>query len=116
MNALGDSIRLRLAALAQKHDVPMVVTGLGSIFGLHFHKGPGRNAGEFDRFEHGREAAIGNLKKLFHLDMLAAGQYISRRIMGDLSIETTEAEADSLCAAVEEFMVTRGPVVRAAIG
>ena len=116
MNALGDSIRLRLAALAQKHDVPMVATGLGSIFGLHFHKGPGRNAGEFDRFEHGREAAIGNLKKLFHLDMLAAGQYISRRIMGDLSIETTEAEADSLCAAVEEFMVTRGPVVRAAIG
>ena len=55
-----------------------------------------------------------DLKKLFHLDMLAAGQYISRRIMGNLSIETSEAEAEAFCQAVEEFLVSRGDVVRAA--
>ena len=52
--------------------------------------GPIRNAGDLDKGEHGREQAIGDIKKLFHLDMLAAGQYISRRIMGNLSVETSE--------------------------
>jgi glutamate-1-semialdehyde 2,1-aminomutase len=115
MNALGDTIRERLNAHAAKHQVPMVATGMGSIFGIHFHKGAARNAGDLDRFEHGRETAINNAKKLFHLDMLAAGHYISRRIMGNLSIETSQAEADDFLAAVEEFLVTRGPALRAAI-
>jgi hypothetical protein len=47
--------------------------------------------------------------------MLAAGQYISRRIMGNLSIETSDAEADAFCQAAEEFLVSRGDLVRAAI-
>lgn len=115
MNALGDSIRERLNGLARKHDVPVQATGIGSVFGLHFHEGPIRNSGDLDRAEHGREALIGDIKKLFHLEMLAAGQYIARRVMGDLSIETTEAEADGLCAAVEEFFVSRGELVRAAM-
>jgi glutamate-1-semialdehyde 2,1-aminomutase len=115
MNALGDALRARLNELARKHGVPMQTTGLGSIFGIHFHSGPIRNAGDLDRGEHGREQAVSDLKKLFHLDMLAAGQYISRRIMGNLSIETSDAEADTFCQAVEEFLVNRGDVVRAAI-
>lgn len=114
MNALGDRLRDRLTELARKHDVPMQVTGLGSIFGIHFHVGPIRNIGDLDRGERGRESTINDIKKLFHLDMLAAGQYISRRVMGDLSLETSEAEADGLCQAVEEFLVNRGELVRAA--
>ena len=116
MNDLGDALRDRLNALARKHDVPLQATGMGSIFGIHFHVGPIRNSGDLDRGEHGREAVIGNVKKLFHLDMLAAGHYISRRIMGNLSVETNEADVDAFCGAVEEFLVARGPVVRAAIG
>jgi glutamate-1-semialdehyde 2,1-aminomutase len=115
MNALGDRLRARLNELARKHKVPMQATGLGSIFGIHFHVGPIRNAGDLDRGEHGREQAIGDLKKLFHLDMLAAGQYISRRIMGNLSTETSDAEADAFCQTVEEFLVNRGELVRAAV-
>jgi hypothetical protein len=34
--------------------------------------------------------------------------------MGNLSVETSEAEADQFCQAVEEFLVSRGDVVRAA--
>lgn len=113
MNALGDRLRSRLNELARKHDVPMQATGLGSIFGIHFHVGPIRNSGDLDQGEHGREPIIGDIKKLFHIDMLAAGQYISRRIMGNLSVETSEAEADGFCHAVEEFLVSRGNVVRA---
>lgn len=114
MNALGERLRGRLAELARKHDVPMQVTGLGSIFGIHFHVGPIRNIGDLDRGERGRESLINDIKKLFHLDMLAAGQYVSRRILGNLSVETSEAEADGFCQAVEEFLVNRGELVRAA--
>jgi glutamate-1-semialdehyde 2,1-aminomutase len=113
MNALGDQLRARLNELARQRKVPMVATGLGSIFGIHFHVGPIRNAGDLDKGEHGREQAVGDIKKLFHLDMLAAGQYISRRIMGNLSVETSEKEADEFCQAVEEFLVSRDDVIRA---
>jgi glutamate-1-semialdehyde 2,1-aminomutase len=102
-------------ALSRKHDVPMQATGLGSIFGIHFHKGQIRNSGDLDRGEHGREAAIDNLKKLYHLDMIQAGHYISRRIMGNLSIESSEADVGAFCCAVEEFLVTRGALARAAL-
>lgn len=115
MNGLGDKLRDRLNELARKHGVPMQTTGLGSIFGIHFHEGPIRNAADLDKGEHGREAAIADLKKLFHLDMLEAGQYLSRRIMGNLSIETTEAETEQLIQAVEEFLINRGDLVRTAL-
>jgi len=114
MNALGDSVRTRLNELARKHNVPMQSTGIGSVFGIHFHVGPIRSIGDLDRGEHGRESVVGGIRKLFHLDMIAAGQYISRRIMGCLSVETSDAEADQFCQAVEEFLVSRGDVVRAA--
>jgi glutamate-1-semialdehyde 2,1-aminomutase len=115
MNQLGDILREKVNALARKHDVPMQATGIGSIFGIHFHKGPIRNSGDLDKGEHGREAAIGNLKKLYHLDMIQAGHYISRRIMGNLSIESSEADVEAFCSAVEEFLVTRGDLARAAL-
>lgn len=115
MNALGDKLRDQLNDLAQKYNVPMQSTGTGSIFGIHFHQGQIRNIGDLDRGERGRESVIANLKKLFHLDMLMAGHYISRRIMGNLSIESTESEIDSFCAAFKEFLISRGPIVREAM-
>jgi hypothetical protein len=35
--------------------------------------------------------------------------------MGNLSIETTEAEVEQLCQAVEEFLINRGDLVRIAL-
>jgi glutamate-1-semialdehyde 2,1-aminomutase len=115
MNRRGDRLRDRLNAMAKEHGLPMQVTGRGSIFGIHFHRGPIRNAGDLDRGEAGREAAIGQLKTLFQLDMLAAGQYLNRRILGNLSLETSEADLDGLCGAVEEFLVSRGALIRVAV-
>lgn len=112
MNALGDDLRGRLTNLAAKHDLPMLVTGFGSIFGIHFHQGKARNIDDLDRGEVGRERAVADLKKLFHLDMIAAGHYISRRIMGNLSLETSAQETDSFVEAVDEFLVNRGSLMR----
>lgn len=116
MNALGDDLRARLNQLAEQHDMPLLATGFGSIFGIHFHRGPAAHIGDLDAFEHGREAGVAAMKKLFHLDMLEAGIYISRRIMGNLSLETSAAEADALVAAVEEFLHNRGTLLQRALG
>jgi glutamate-1-semialdehyde 2,1-aminomutase len=115
VNALGDRLRERLQAAIERHGVAMVATGTGSIFGLHFHRGPLRNEAEADAFEQPRAAAIRELKKLFQLDLFAAGQYVTRRILGNLSIETSAAEVDGLVEAFDEFLASRGPLIRAAL-
>ena len=107
-------LRDRLNAMGREHELPMQVTGVGSIFGIHFHRGPIRNVGDLARGEAGREAAIRQLKALFHLDMLAAGQYLSRRLLCNLSLETSEAEVDGLCDAIGEFLASRGALIREA--
>lgn len=112
MNQRGDRLRDLINAAADDRGLPVVSTGLGSVFGIHFHQGAIRNDDDLDAGEQGREPGIAALKKLYHLDMLAAGQFVSRRIMGCLSVETTEAEVDSLAAATAEFMDSRGALIR----
>ncbi len=113
MNALGDRLRVKLNGLASKHALPIAATGFGSIFGIHFHEGPLRNIDDLDHGEAGRESEVADLKKLFHLDMIDSGIYIARRIMGNLSVETTEAETDKLVAAVDEFLASRKNLFKA---
>ncbi|MEZ5862731.1 MAG: hypothetical protein R3D25_01095 [Geminicoccaceae bacterium] len=93
----------------------MQATGVGSIFGLHFHAGPLRNEADADAWAAGRQAEIDALKKLFQFDLLAAGQYVTRRILGNLSLVTSDAEVDGLLAAFEEFLATRGGLIRQAL-
>ncbi len=114
MNALGDRLRVSLNDLAARHDLPMVATGFGSIFGIHFHEGQLRNIDDLDAGETGRAQEVADIKKLYHLDMIANGIYISRRVMGNLSLETAEAETGTLVAAADEFLSTRGNLIRAA--
>ena len=92
MNDLGDGCASGSMSWPRKHDLPMVATGFGSIFGIHFHDGHDpqyRRSGSAASTDARKQ--IADLKKLFHLDMLAAGHYIARRIMGNLSLETSEA-------------------------
>ncbi len=116
MNALGDRMRAKLNGLASKHGLPMVATGIGSIFGIHFHEGKLRNIDDLDKGEAGRESGVADLKKLFHLDMFESGIYIARRIMGNLSVETTEAETDRFVAAVDEFLASRKGLFQSVFG
>jgi glutamate-1-semialdehyde 2,1-aminomutase len=115
MNARGDRLREGLQALIAASSLPMQATGVGSIFGLHFHQGPLRNEADADAYAAGREAGIDGLKKLFQFDLLAAGQYVTRRILGNLSLVTSDAEVDGLLAAFEEFLLTRGGLIRQAL-
>lgn len=115
MNARGDRLRQAINALSQKNDVAMLASGLGSIFGLHFHKGKLRNAEDIRASEAGRVPETANLKKLFQFDMLKAGFYVSRRIMGCLSLANTDEDVDGFIAAVEEFQISRKALITAVI-
>ena len=116
VNALGDTLQERLRKASRANKVPMSITGLGSVFGIHFHEGPVRNAQDLRRGEAGREADITSLKKLFQLDMLKAGFYVSRRIMGSLSIENTANEVEGFVAAVSEFQQSRRNLIMTVFG
>jgi len=112
MNALGDRLRDRANALAEKHDLALQATGVGSIFGLHFHRGPIRNSQDLDTGEKGRERDIAALKKLFQLDMFQRGLYVTRRILGNLSLANSEGDVDLFIEMLEEFLVIRGTLIR----
>ena len=116
VNALGDTLQEKLRKASRANKVPMTITGLGSVFGIHFHEGPVRNAQDLRRGEAGREAGITSLKKLFQLDMLKAGFYVSRRIMGSLSIENTANEVEGFAAAVSEFQQSRRNLIMTVFG
>jgi glutamate-1-semialdehyde 2,1-aminomutase len=115
LNALGDRLRDGINARAEQHGLPVVATGLGSILGLHFHRGPARNEADLDAFERGRVGAVRDLKKLFQYDMFERGQYVTRRILMNLSLETTEQQVADLLGCIDEFFATRGPLIRDAL-
>ena len=58
--------------------------------------------------------ASADLQKLLHLDLLAQGQYMARRGFISLSLPMTAEDHDKFCAAIDEFLTVRGPVVSAA--
>lgn len=112
MNALGDSLRERTNALAARHGLSLQATGIGSIFGLHFHRGPIRNAQDLGDGELGRERDIAALKKLFQLDMFQRGVYVTRRILGNLSLVNSQADVDHFIDALGEFLINRGTLIK----
>jgi len=116
LNGAGDRLRDRLNALADKHDVPMQVLGIGSIMAVHFHRGAVTKAQDLWPQDAAAAARYAELQKLLHLDLIEQGQYMARRGFISLSLPMTEAELAGFAAAVEEFLTVRGAVVRAAVG
>jgi len=115
MNARGDELRQRINGLAAARGLAVQATGLSSIFGIHFHRGPIRNGHDLDEGERGREREIGDLKTLFQLDMMAQGHYINRRILGNLSLQTSAADLTAFLAALEEFLDNRAELIRGTV-
>ncbi len=98
----GEALRARLNALSA--DLAMQWTGLGSMMCVHFVTGPITSPADAAR---GSPA----LRELFFFDMLARGFYLARRGMAALSLEIGGGECDGFCAAVEEFIATRGTLI-----
>ena len=114
INALGDTMRQRLQQVAEKHNAPLHVTGIGSLMNVHFSDHPVRGPRDSYPHDRAREKLLNAARKLYHLDMMAAGQYLARRGFIALSLPMQEADIDRFVAATDEFLAPRAPVLRAA--
>ncbi len=101
----GEAFRQRLNALGPKHDLPFQATGHGSLINIHFVDGEilsvddlaGRNLTALD---------------LFHLEMIEAGIYLTRRGYMALSLALTEDDHDAFIGETEKFLETYGDLLR----
>ncbi len=106
LNGEGERLRARLNALAVEHGLPFQVTGIGSLMNVHINARPIRAPADTD-------AGDGRLLELFHLDMLAHGQYLASRGYMALSLPMGDGEYDGLAAAIEEFLLSRASLISA---
>ena len=104
LTAAGATFRARLNALGQKHDLPFQATGSGSLMNVHFVAGEIRSH---------KDLAGRNLTALdlFHLDMIEAGIYITRRGYMALSLALTEDDHDCFVAEADRFLATYGELI-----
>jgi glutamate-1-semialdehyde 2,1-aminomutase len=107
-NANGEALRDALNALARKHDVPMLVTGRGSMMAFHFGPAAPRNAAEAGAMNQ-------PLKELLFLDLLDRGFYIARRGMIALSLAVGAEERAGFLAAMDDWLEIRADLIRAAV-
>ncbi len=96
LNAAGEDLRARLSRAVEARGLPITVTGRGSMMTVHFCAGPIARPQD--------AAADPRASALFHLGMLARGQYLARRGMINLSLPQTQADRDGLAAAFEDFL------------
>jgi glutamate-1-semialdehyde 2,1-aminomutase len=113
LNARGDRLRDDLNALAKKRGLPLLATGIGSILGLHFSRQPVRSPADLEPADAAAKDAETNLRRLFHFDLLAQGQFLARRGFVSLSLPLTDTDCAAFVAAADEFLAVRGPLLAA---
>jgi glutamate-1-semialdehyde 2,1-aminomutase len=97
LNRRGDSLRAAMAALFERLDAPLGVTGLGSLMNIH-PKVPA--------------AAMGDARKLLFFALIEAGIYTAARGFIALSLPITEAHTARLLGALERFVHEFAPAMR----
>ena len=98
-NQRGDDLRARLSAIFAENDLPLSVTGRGSLLNIHGTRRPIRStrdlAGADDRW-----------RELLFFDAIDNGFYFARRGFIALSIEVTDRQIDQFCAFVQHWAST----------
>jgi len=110
MNSYGDTLRDRLNAFARAQDLPLRVTGIGSLIGLHFFDGEINNVRDLEK-DAARVNLAGTLGRLLHFDLLDKGFYAASRGYMALSLATTAEQIKSMGDAIEDFLVARAPMI-----
>jgi glutamate-1-semialdehyde 2,1-aminomutase len=97
LNQRGSDFRLRLQTLCERYNVPVQVTGAGSLFGIHWSADPVTDY---------RSAARANksLSYRFFLHALNNGLFFTTRGGGCLSIPMTDTEMGTFLDVLEGFL------------
>lgn len=111
LNKRGDDLKARINAIAEKKGLPFQIAGQGSIMAVHFQSGPIKKPEDWWPKDDAATKRYDNLSKLFHLDMLEAGQYVARRGFISLSLPLEDKHYEAFVAAVEEFLSSRGSIM-----
>ena len=111
LNALGDSLRDRINALAKKAASSLQATGVGSLINLHFSRKPIRTPADTHPSDPAADKALADLHKLLHLEMIERGYYMARRGFIALSLPTTEKDVEGFLAALSDFLETHGALI-----
>ncbi|MEZ5833617.1 MAG: aminotransferase class III-fold pyridoxal phosphate-dependent enzyme [Dongiaceae bacterium] len=109
LNKKGDRLRQAINDVAQRHDVGLKATGVGSFVGMHFSRSEIRRPGDLDPAQAERRTKLQNL---MHFDLIAASQFYARRGFIALMLPITDAEIDRFAGAVEEFVTSRKSLLR----
>lgn len=94
---LTEELRKGLRSVCAELEVPAQITGLGSLFGIHFAEGEIRNY---------RDVAAGNssLRHQMFLGMMNEGFLTASNLVGGLSTEMGEPEIDSFVDAFKNVL------------
>ncbi len=102
LNQSGEQLRDRLNKLAEARDVPVRVTGVGSILCIHLHDRPITSPAVAKQSDPRARA-------LFHLEMLERGFYLARRGFMSLSLPLTAQDHDAFAEAFDDVIITMKP-------
>jgi glutamate-1-semialdehyde 2,1-aminomutase len=97
LNALGERARTRLSAVFDRLGVAAQVTGMGSLFNIHFCRS------EITDYASARAGANEQSRALL-LALLNEGFFLAPRGMGCITTPMTEAEVEGLASAVERIL------------
>ncbi len=93
MNALGDELRAKLRAVFDELEMDAQITGVGSLFGIHFTTEQIRDYRTVIRGD-------GTMRRALFSGLLNEGVLLQTGTAGALNTLTTEAEVDALVEAV----------------
>ena len=97
MNSLGKQLREKLRAVFDEMEVSTQVTGIGSLFGIHFTS---ENICDYRSMMRGDQA----MKDLLFIGLLNEGVMLTSRSAGALCTLTTENEIDALVDATRRVI------------
>ena len=94
---LTETLRQGLREVGQSLEVPVQITGLGSLFGIHFTEGPVSNY---------RDVAAGDskLREQVFLGLMNEGVLTASNLVGSLSTEIGEGEVQAFVAAFRRVL------------
>lgn len=97
LNSLGDSLRLQLNALGRSLHLNFHATGIGGVLNTHWNE-PGMTEPSLV------EPAASPVRRLFQLEMIARGYFVTQRGMINLALPMTEADIKSFVGEVRDYL------------
>ena len=97
LNALGETLRMKLRAVFDEMEVPVQVTGIGSLFGVHFTS---------EEITDYRSVVRGDrqMRRALFMGLVNEGIMPSGSGGGALNVLTTESEVDDLVGATRQVV------------